>query len=430
MRTGGVVVDNSDQKEKQYTLKPGVYIYLRGNFWMLRYRIPVEVNGKRKLKDQYRKLARREEYDSPRSVEHLAKPYLGSLPDRLTTVTTQTVANFIEHSYFPHVEKDATLAPSTIFGYRHIFAKHLEKRLANIRLCDFRTATGQALLSSIAEDAGLSHTSLRHVKWFLVAALNYAKQVDALQTDGNPMEYAAVPKGRPGKDTHACTLEEIQAMLAALSDKPKAEDAEERRLASTAIATAAFTGLRRSELRGLRWKDLQDGQLNISNTVWGTHEREKTKTASSTAPVPVLPVLARLLEDHRNGLSDDTYIFQGAKFGRPLNLSNLARRVIVPKLEASGVKWWGWQAFRRGLATNLYNLNVPEEDIQSILRHADIATTRKHYIKRLLVPRRSKDAIERLERAFKDLHKHSGALGTNVGTRRNKSKNKKRRKSS
>jgi hypothetical protein len=30
------------QKEKHFTLKPGVYIYLRGNYWMLRYRIPVE----------------------------------------------------------------------------------------------------------------------------------------------------------------------------------------------------------------------------------------------------------------------------------------------------------------------------------------------------------------------------------------------------
>jgi integrase len=188
--------------------------------------------------------------------------------------------------------------------------------------------------------------------------------------------------------------------------------------------------LRRSELRGLRWKDLQDGQLNIVNTVWGTHEREKTKTSSSNAPVPVLPVLANLLEEHRNGFTESTYIFQGEKLGRPLNLANLARRVIVPKLTTGGLKWHGWHGFRRGLATNLYNLNVPEEDIQSIMRHADIETTRRHYIKRLLVPRRSKDAIQRLEQAFKGLRKRTRILGTNVGTSRKRSEGRKRKKTS
>ena len=84
----------------------------------------------------------------------------------------------------------------------------------------------------------------------------------------------------------------------------------------------------------------------------------------------MLPVLTTFLEAHRN--DGDTYIFQGAKLGRPLNLSNLARRVIVPTLAKAGIQWHGWQAFRRGLATNLYNLSVPEHDIQAILRHADI----------------------------------------------------------
>jgi len=288
------------QKEKQYTPKPGVYIYLRGNYWMLRYRIPVEVNGERKLKDQYKKLARREEYDSPRSVEHLAKPYLNSLPDKLTTAATQSISNFIEHSYFPHAEQKSGLAPSTIFGYKHIFSKHLKPRLGTTKLCDFRTATGQQLLDRIRQEAGLSSTSLKHIKWFLVAALNYAKQVDALQCDGNPMEYTTVPKAEETPDTVAYSLNEIDTMLDKLSDEP---------VASAVVATAAFTGLRRSELRGLRWEDLRDNQLFVTRTVWNTSERGKTKTASSKAPVPVLPVLANLLETHRNGFATDGYIF-------------------------------------------------------------------------------------------------------------------------
>jgi integrase len=300
---------NSVQKEKHFTVKPGVYIYLRGNYWILRYRIPVEMNGARKLKDQYKRLAHRDEYKTPRSVEHLANEHLDSLPDKLTTATTQSTANFIEHTYFPYVEQEATLAPSTIFGYKHIFTKHLKTRLANVRLCNFRTATGQALLNGIAEDAGLSHTSLRHVKWFLVAALNYAKQVDALQTDGNPMEHTEAPKGAETKQTKAYSLVEINSMIAALKEEP---------IASAVIATAAFTGLRRSELRGLRWADFRDGQLFITRTVWNTTERDKTKTVDAKAPVPVLKFLAKLLEAHRNGFASDGYIFCWAKGWSPV----------------------------------------------------------------------------------------------------------------
>jgi integrase len=401
------------QKEKHFTVKPGVYIYLRGNYWMLRYRIPVEEKGIRKLKDQYKRLAARSEYASARSVEHLAERHLSSLPDKLTTTTTQSVANFIEHTYFPHVEKEETLAPSTIFGYKHIFTKHLKERLASIRLCDFRTATGQALLNRIAQETKLSHTSLKHIKWFLVAALNYAKQVDALQTDGNPMEYTEVPKGFGTEPTKAYKLKEISAMIAALEDEP---------VASAVIATAAFTGLRRSELRGLRWSDFRDGQLFITRTVWNTTERDKTKTVDSAAPVPVLKFLAKLLEAHRDGITANGYIFAGPKAGRPLNLANLARRVIVPKLIEAGVQCWsGWHGFRRGLATNLYELGEDEATIQAILRHADVKTTRRHYIKKNVVPKESKTAMNRLGKVFKKLQKPNqrrSGLGTNVGTSR------------
>jgi integrase len=415
----GDAMQKAERKERQYTLRPGVYIYLRGNFWMLRYRIPVEENGVRKLKDQYKKLARREQYNSPRSVEHLAKPFLSSLPNKLTTATTQTVANFIEHSYFPHVEKEGRLAPSTIFGYKHIFTKHLKDRLATTRLCDFRTATGQALLERIASETGLSRTSLKHMKWFMVAALNYAKQVDALRCDGNPMEYTSVPVGADTSETSAYSLSEITSMLDALEEEP---------IASTVLATAAFTGLRRSELRGLRWADFRDGQLFVTRTVWNTKEREKTKTTDSKAPVPVLPVLADLLETHRERFPSDSYIFAGPKTGRPLNLANLARRVIVPTLTKAGVQSWsGWHGFRRGLATNLYELGVDERTIQAILRHADVKTTRRHYIKRNVVPDASRIAMNRLEKVFRKMQTSKGhkqarrtpaplSLGTDVGT--------------
>ena len=50
---------------------------------------------------------------------------------------------------------------------------------------------------------------------------------------------------------------------------------------------------------------------------------------------------------------------------------------------------------RRGLATNLHELGVPDKVIQAILRHEDVSTTQRSYIK--TVPRVVTDAMKQLE---------------------------------
>lgn len=90
------------------------------------------------------------------------------------------------------------------------------------------------------------------------------------------------------------------------------------------------------------------------------------------------------------------YLFQTQKSG-PADLDYLSRVVIAPTLKAAGIEWHGWHAFRRGLATNLHGLAVPDIVIQAILRHSDITVTRESYIKRDGVDARSIAAMKALE---------------------------------
>jgi hypothetical protein len=83
------------------------------------------------------------------------------------------------------------------------------------------------------------------------------------------------------------------------------------------------------------------------------------------------------------------------RIGGALGLDNLAERVIKPRFKANGLKWKGWHAYRRGLATNLHELGVPDIVIQAILRHEDIRTTQRSYIK--TVPQVVTAATKRLE---------------------------------
>jgi integrase len=158
---------------------------------------------------------------------------------------------------------------------------------------------------------------------------------------------------------------------------------------ATAVATAAFTGLRLGELRGLTWesyKPAEDeeslGWLNVTRSVWRCTVGDP-KTAKSKAPVPVIPQLAQRLDAHGRRcvyVESSSPIFANGA-GRALDLEGCYRREMKDVLEKAGIGWHGWHGFRRGLASNLNRLGVDDSVIQRILRHSTVATTQNHYIK-------------------------------------------------
>ena len=165
-----------------------------------------------------------------------------------------------------------------------------------------------------------------------------------------------LPRGNPAGETHAYSLEEIAQMFKVLPEP-----------ASTIAAVAAFTGIRKGELRGLLWENYDGEQVLISQSFWRGHALEP-KTRQSKAPVPVIAQLARLLDSHRcsSGNPANGLMFV-SPVGKPVNLDALAADIIVPLVTQAGVRWRGWHAFRRGLATNLHQLGVPDKTIQKNL---------------------------------------------------------------
>jgi integrase len=109
--------------------------------------------------------------------------------------------------------------------------------------------------------------------------------------------------------------------------------------------------------------------------------------------VPIIRPL-RLMLDQIRPQTGSGWMF-GNTIGGALDLDNLADRLIKPVLRASGLQWKGWHAYRRGLATNLHELGIADKVIQAILRHEDVKTTQRSYIK--TVPSVVSDAMKRLE---------------------------------
>ena len=346
------------------------YVYRRYYRWYVRYYDHiVQKDGSIKRVQVARSLAPVcYEYRTKRAVMPLVRELLEPINSgRLSPAGGLSIERFVEETYLPYVSREKR--SSTGRGYRQIWNRYLKPRCGCLRLRDFRTPDGERLMSEIARQNDLSRWTLRHIKAFLSGIFKYAKRMGAV--DGvNPIQDVSIPRARPGAQTYAYSLEVITRMISVLSQA-----------AATVAATAAFTGMRKGELRGFLWENYGESAIWVTQSVWEGIVDEP-KTEQSKSPVPVISPLAKLLDRHRQaqGNPQTGFVFR-TRNGTALNLSNLARRHIRPKLEEEGIKWRGWHAFRRGLATNLHRLGVPDKAIQAILRHANISTTLNNYIK-------------------------------------------------
>jgi hypothetical protein len=87
--------------------------------------------------------------------------------------------------------------------------------------------------------------------------------------------------------------------------------------------------------------------------------------------------------------------------GLPISLDKVGRRVIRRAFEAIRLPWYGWHAFRRGLASNLYALGAQDKVVQRILRHSKPHVTRERYIK--VFDRSVLEAVEKVQARIEEL---------------------------
>jgi integrase len=299
-----------------------------------------------------------------------------------------TVLHFIDYKYLPWVRQKKK--PSTIKGYVDIFENHIRSRVGGIRLRDFRTVDAQRILDDIDQNQKLSHRSLIHIKSFLSGGFSFAKRIGAF--DGaNPLQgrgTVIVGGHNNTEDTYAYSLDEILKMLDVLVNETY----------RTLVLVAAFEGLSLSELRGLRWQDVGKDEISVENTYW--HEFEgSTKTQARKDKVPLLGVVAEALAQHQQRNPLTKYVFESPiRAHQPLDLASVGKH-IKESLTEAGSKWAGWHSFRRGLASNLSELDIKDTTIQAILRHANVSVTQQYYIKQRSAG--SAKAMAKLERVIR-----------------------------
>lgn len=146
------------------------------------------------------------------------------------------------------------------------------------------------------------------------------------------------------------------------------------------------TGLRQSELFGLRWSDLDfdSGEIHVvRSVVHGVVSR--CKTESSSKPIPMNPLLAEMLKEWRRVTrfpSPDDWVFASneVKGKRPIWGQTFMRKQIHPAVEKLGIKKRiGWHTFRHSYSTLLRYLGTDIKVQQDLLRHSSARLTLDTY---------------------------------------------------
>jgi integrase len=297
----------------------------------------------------------------------------------------QTVAQYLERWLADYVA--TSVAPSTAMHYRRLVRRVLVPALGGVELTALRPQQIQALYSRLLREGrhdgagGLSAKSVLRIHQVLHAALHHAVRWQVLVR--NPADAVQPPRaGR--RELTVPAAADVARLVAAADETP----------IGPLVRMAVWTGMRRGELLGLRWRDVdlpagvahvQQTAQRISGQGWVFRQ---PKTRLSRRAVSLSPETVRMLAAHRkvqlearllagSAWQDMDLVFSSA-LGTPVEPGTVARtwgRV----LEAAGVGHVRWHDLRHAHATLMLSAGVHPKVVSERLGHASVGITLDTY---------------------------------------------------
>jgi integrase len=271
-----------------------------------------------------------------------------------------------------------TVSRATYAGYKRDVHHHIIPEFGRRKLKELTPGNIRRLYRKMAEK-GLKDRSIEYVHTTLHKSLK-AAVVDGL-INHNPTDGVKPLRTLTGaaRESKALSHYQVKALLEAASDNRF----------EALYVVAIHTGLRRGELLGLRWTDvdLDAGTLQVRRSldVDGTFKTPKNRAARRT--LKLTPRALDALKTHKvrqnaerlhtgSLWQDGSLVFPNA-VGKPMNAGNLYRREFQPLLKSAGLADEGFtiHSLRHTFATALAEKGVHPSTAQKMLGHSDIRMT-------------------------------------------------------
>ena len=368
----------------------------RGKWWTIQVRQDVATAGKLKRSNKRVRLA---PATLPKlEVKKIAAEYLRPLNQGLECIGSATNFNsYIEQTYKPVVMP--LLAKTTRDRYDGVIRHYLVPAFGQLSLRDLTPLTVQRYFSGLV-DSKLSPESKDKIRDVLSGILGSALQYGLLVK--NPVANVRMPVDRRGKHRTKphITPEQFNQLVQAVPE-PYA----------TMLYVAVWTGLRVSELIGLKWEDVHADSLTVDERCCrGDWAAPKSQASNATIGVEACVVerlnrlktltvevrAGRARRRHKLVKSDGPtdLVFQSVRTGAAMRDNNILSRHIKPAARKLELDWVNWRCLRTSHATWMIEAGANPKDVQGQMRHSRISTTMDIYAQ--FVPESQRRALSKL----------------------------------
>lgn len=370
--------------------------FKEGNWWYLRiWQDAFNDKGEPARKLKRVKLASAEMGE--RQVKKIAADIVRPLNQGIITVgAAVNFAEYVKDIYIPTVLP--LRAKSVQNCYRGIIDKHLNPSFQAKTLSEISALTTQSYFSALPS-RGIPFPTMVKIRDAFSSIMRSAVKFKYLTA--SPLADLELPAAEhDSKEKPFLYPAQFQALLE-LMPEPY----------STMVYVAMWSGLRVSELIGLKWRNIHADSIMVERRYCrGDWRKPKTRLSAATVSVDS-GVIARihhlktLTVDVRAGLAlrhhkvvkkdgPDDLVFQSVKDGKPMNDGNILRRFIKPaaaQLKLSGVNW---RCLRTSCATWMVQAGADPKSVQGQMRHSRISTTMEIYAQ--FVPEGQRRAVEQM----------------------------------
>jgi len=290
---------------------------------------------------------------------------------------------------------------TTITGWKLYLDKHILPSLGNMILKEITTAKLNkfydeklGIASKKKQDSKveekkneqISPNTVIHFHRIVHNILNHAVKQRLLSY--NPATACSKPKAvKP--QINILTVEEVIKILEVASQHNIKKDGSINESINPsyypALLVDVYTGLRRSELMGLKWKyvDLDNGILTIAETLLqGTdnkiYQDDDTKTYAGKRTISIPDEVVAVLRKHKEFIGDTEYVFCNRKGERPdpHNFNRFFQKV----LEKAGIaKHVRVHDLRHTNVSMMVLQNVNPKDISKRIGHSSYSFTMQTY---------------------------------------------------
>jgi integrase len=144
------------------------------------------------------------------------------------------------------------------------------------------------------------------------------------------------------------------------------------------ILVAIFCGLRASELRGLRWDDVnfEDREISIKQRADARNRIGKLKSKAAYRSIPMPSMVANALREWRLLCPrGELGLVLPSGAGKVESHSNITQRGLAPILRGAGVPHYGLHSLRHACASLWIESGMNAKRIQTLMGHSGISTT-------------------------------------------------------